>query len=96
VLQDPNDVGFRAELEDRSRVALLEDADDCFTGRGVLLPHDVRELPLRCGKVDALRAAEARLHRLLDLRDDARALRRVAEAREHLFAAAVLRPCRNQ
>ena len=44
---------------------------------------------------DAFGAAEARVHRLLGFSDDARALRRIPEARQHRVAAAVLRPRRN-
>ena len=57
-------------------VALLEDADDGFARRRLLLAHEVDELLLRRRQEDAFGAAEPRLHRLLGLRDDPRALRR--------------------
>ena len=60
-------------MQDRAWIALLENAQHGFAGAGVHLLHHRGQLLLRARQVDALRAAEARRHRLLGFLDDLRA-----------------------
>ena len=97
MLEKLHQVGLDAERQNRRRVVALEDAQDRFAGRGALFTHHVGQQLSGRRQQDpfAGRAAEPHPHRLLGLGDDAGALRRIAEPLQHLVAAAILRPRRD-